>query len=190
MPSPVGHSLIGLSVGLLYAWPRGRWPGGFWATVQRHRFPLFLSLMLANLPDIDYVPGILTGDLNAYHHQFTHTLGWVVLVAAGVWMIWKAYRPDVGVREAVFVFACLASHVIADAFTDDSSYPFGVMLLWPVTAEYYISPQYIFPRPLKADWGEVFDWHNARVMGVEFLITAPLVVLVLLIKRGATRGRP
>jgi len=183
MPSPVGHSMIGLSIGLLYAWPRGSLTERWVATAKRHRFPLFLSVLLANLPDIDYVPGVLSGDINAYHHQFTHTLGWVVLVAAGVWMIWKAYRPAVGGREAVFVFACLASHVIADAFTDDSSYPFGVMLLWPLTSEYYTAPQHIFPRPMKADWGEVFTWHNLRVMGVEFLITAPLVVLVLLLKR-------
>jgi len=183
VPSPVGHSLIGLSIGLLYAWPRGRLSEGFLNTVYRYRAPLFASIVLANLPDVDYVPGILTGDLNAYHHQYTHTLGWVLLVSVGLWACWKAFRPGIGWREGLFVFACLASHLVADMLTDDGSYPFGIMLYWPVSADYVIAPQPLFPRPMKADWAEIFQLHNMRVMAVEFLIAAPLVVAVLAWKR-------
>ena len=183
MPSPVGHGMIGLSIGLLYAWPRGARIQRMTETLKQQRVPLFLAVLLANLPDVDYVPGILTGDLNAYHHQYTHTLGWVLLVTGGVWLIWRAWRPETGMREAVFVFACLMSHLVADWFTDDGAYPFGIMLWWPFSADYTIAPQHLFPRPIKEDWAEVFTWHNVRVMGIEFLITLPLIPLVLMVKR-------
>ena len=190
MPSPVGHSMIGLGVGILYAWPRGATFRSFPEWVKRHRLPLFLAILFANLPDIDYVPGILTGDLNAYHHQFTHTLGWIVLVAAGTWTIWKAYHPTVGAKEAVFILACLAGHLVADWLTDDSSYPFGIMMWWPFSSAYTMAPQHIFPRPMKEDWGEVFDWHNVWVVWMEFLITAPLVLVVLIVKRFSNKRFP
>ncbi len=189
MPSPVGHSVIGLSIGLLYAWPRGSVAGRWMETIKRHRFPLFLAVVLANLPDIDYVPGILTGDLNAYHQQITHTLGWILLVAGGTWMVWKYVQPTVGLKEAAFILACLAGHLVADWLTDDGSYPFGIMMWWPFSSDHTIAPRHIFPSPQKADWGEVFDWHNARVMGIEFLITAPLILIVLIVKRFPSSSR-
>lgn len=183
MPSPVGHSMIGLSLGLLYAWPRGSASRPWTETVRRYRVPLFLSVLAANLPDIDYLPGVLTGDINAYHHHYTHTLGWIILVTAGLWMVWKAFRPAVGVREALFLFACMAAHLLADLFTDDRSYPYGIMIGWPLSDQYALAPWPLFPRPLKADWGEVFDWHNVRVVVVEFLFILPCVILVLAWKR-------
>ena len=56
MPSPVGHSLIGLAVGAAFWVPRSSWH-----SLARHTKPvagiLLLGVLLANAPDVDYVPG-------------------------------------------------------------------------------------------------------------------------------------
>ncbi len=183
MPSPVGHSMIGLAIGLGFAVPRGT-PWRQWAVAaRRHRAALLLGVILGNAPDIDYVPGVLTGDLNAFHHYYTHTLGWVMLVAIATWMIWRAVQPDIAVRHFAFVSACLFSHLLADWATRDTSWPYGIMLWWPFSREHVIAAVPVFWNWMKADWGEVFMIRNLFVMGAELLVTLPLVTLVLLWKR-------
>lgn len=183
MPSPVAHSLLGLSVGLVFHWPRGALLNGWFQTLSRHRAALLGAMVVANLPDIDYVPGMLTGDLNAFHHGYTHTLGWIVLVGGGIWLCWRSAQDKMGWREAIFLFVCLLSHLLADMLTDDGSFPYGIMFFWPLTDTSYISPFPVFPRPSKAAFMDIFSLHNVRVMMVELLIALPVVLLVIAGKR-------
>ena len=81
MASPVFHGLAG--AGLAYA------------LAADARLPLTLSLRravplmtgaaaLACLPDLDYLPGLAAGSLNAFHQQGTHSLAWVFLAATTI----------------------------------------------------------------------------------------------------------
>lgn len=86
MSSPVGHSVVGVAIGILYFLnPSGRW-APFWREIREKWVWLLAAALLANLPDIDYVPGILAGEFNLYHHGVTHTLGWIALVSLLIWI--------------------------------------------------------------------------------------------------------
>lgn len=194
MPSPVGHSLIGLAIGMGFFVPRQP-VRDIARSAWSLRRPLLAAAALANAPDVDYLPGIVSGDLNAYHHFHTHTLGWVVLVVAGVWLVWRCFRPAAGGREFVFLFALLSSHLVADWFTADGRFPFGIMALWPVSGDFTIAPWPVFMRLHKRDWSEFLQWHNVIAVGWEVMVCLPLLAAVaawktrLLRADGTRQGR-
>jgi inner membrane protein len=187
MPSPVGHSLIGLALGLGVYLRRGTW-GDLKPRVREAAAWLLAGVVLANVPDLDYLPGLLQGDFNAYHHGYTHSLGWIAVVGGGGWLLWRSWSPRVGLREAAFVFAALASHLVADWVTDDGRAPYGIMALWPFRAGFTLSPATIFWRLHKKDYTEILQWHNAAAVLVEIAWCLPLVLTVLW--RKSTGGTP
>lgn len=189
MPTPIGHSLVGLSIGMAYALPSGKRFSVLGREMVRRRGFLLAAVALANLPDIDYVPGILTGDLNAYHHHYSHTLGWLMLTSVGIWMIWKALVPEIGGRQYSFLFLTIGSHLILDYITANPTYPYGILLLWPLSNDHYLAANSLFWNPAKADWGEIFQWYNVRVMAVDALYTGFLAGAVLMYKRFCGSGR-
>ena len=150
MPSPVGHSLIGLAVGLGYGLPRTRWRD-VPAELKANSAFFLIAILLANAADLDYLPGLFMGDWNLYHHGSSHTLQWTLLVTVAVCMLWRAFRPEAGWRVFGFVFLVLLSHLLADWVTDDGSAPYGIMLFWPMSDSYYISPVKLFGQLQKRD---------------------------------------
>jgi inner membrane protein len=174
MPSPVGHSLIGLAIASACVLPRGPLRAVF-GRLRQARGPLALGVLAANAPDVDYVPGILAGDLNAFHHLHTHTLGWVAAVALGAWMAGKGIGRMRGLRSLALVFVLLASHLAADLVTDDGRPPYGIMALWPLSDEYMISPVTVFWRLHKKDWSEFLQPHNFMAALNEAAWCLPLV---------------
>lgn len=166
--------------------PRGRLKAGFKALWDQRAYFLIIVLM-AHLPDIDYVPGVLLGDINAFHHAYTHTLGWVAAVAAASWLLWRR-SARVGWTVGVVLFVALASHVVSDMFSGDDGAPFGVMALWPFTDRFYISPESFFWSLRKGTWNDVFQWYNVRAALFELLVLLPVLGAVLLFKRFAPAG--
>lgn len=187
MPSPVAHSLLGLTLGLACALPRTSWRRLF-HEVHAARWLLLGAVFLANAPDLDYLPGLLVGDLNAYHHHYTHTIAWVFIVGAGFWLLVRCRRP-VGWPLFAFVMAALLSHLVADVVTEDARYPYGVMLLWPFTDTHFAAPYALFPRWRKDSLGDVFQAANLGPVLVEIAWTLPLVMLTLVWKCHS-RGAP
>ena len=182
MPSPVGHSLIGLAVGALAALAPDDWRG-LARQAWQNRWPLLGAIALANAPDIDYLPGLLTGELNAYHHLLTHTAGWCGVVSVGCWMLVRAVRSSTRVALLGWCLLLTGSHLLADWLTADTRPPIGIMALWPCTDNFYIAPHTIFPRLLKHNLGEILQWHNAQAVAVEVVWCLPAVMAVLLAKR-------
>ena len=189
MPSPVGHSLIGLAIGAGYLLPRAP-VRELVRTAWSMRWPLVGAVALANAPDLDYLPGIASGDINAYHHFYTHTVGWVVLLSAAVWIVWRHRKPDIGWRSFAFVFTLLASHLVADWFTADGRLPYGIMALWPFSDNFTMAPLPLFMRLHKREWSEFLQWHNFVAVGWEALLCLPVAVGVLLLKVQKQRGAP
>ena len=189
MPSPAAHSLIGLAIGMARFVPRV--PG--WRALARrmweNRIPLFICVLLANAPDIDYLFGIPRGDLNLYHHAVTHTSAWTIALALAVWAVgW----PDRSWRSFLFVLALPASHLVADFFTADFSKPYGMMLAWPFSIRYWLSPVPLFPSASKSSFSDLVSWRNLLVVTRELLTLLPVVALVAALKlrprRGDSRG--
>src|SRR5262249_60229677 len=50
------------------------------------------ALVMANAPDLDFLPGLLTGAPMAYHRGVTHTLGALVVVSVAAWAVARALR--------------------------------------------------------------------------------------------------
>jgi membrane-bound metal-dependent hydrolase YbcI (DUF457 family) len=103
---------------------------------------LAAAVLLANGPDLDFLPGILVGHPGAYHRGFTHTLAAVVAVAAAVLVVGRVRRrPARAVaRAALWAGAVYASHLLLDFFTSDVKPPSGGRFLWPLSEAYYLSP--------------------------------------------------
>lgn len=179
MPSPAAHSFIGLAIGMASFLPRV----SSWRELARKswniRVALFISVLLANAPDIDYLFGVPRGNLNFYHHTVTHTAAWIFAAALAVTAIgW----PSRSWRSFLFVLALFASHLVADFFTADMSKPYGMMLLWPFCARYWLSPVPVFASVSKNSLSSLLSQHNLRVMLEEVLIVLPLVAAVAIFK--------
>ena len=81
MPSPIGHSLTG--------WLTAAWRDGSFKPVHPGRFLLYV--VVANGPDLDFIPGLLTGAPNLYHHGRSHSLGAGILFVCGCFLLMKFY---------------------------------------------------------------------------------------------------
>lgn len=183
MSSPIGHSLVGLAIGAAALLPAGGLRG-LGHRLLDLRWPLLACMVLANLPDLDYLPGLLTGELNRFHHHITHTLGFVLLATLGVWLLAR-WRGAVSVRQWVLLgFLLVGSHLAVDLLTADGSEPYGIMALWPLTDARMLSPVSLFPAFKKDYFLEIFDPRNLRPVCFEVLWCGGLLVVVLCLKVG------
>ena len=125
MPLPLGHAAIGLAT---------------YETFHNHdqnhsRLSTFtLVTILANLPDLDILVGLLfAGNGNFFHRGPTHSLVFAVLAgyaAANLWRLWGRI-PRLGFP---LCFGLVFSHVVADMILTAAP----VSLLWPF--QLYFSP--------------------------------------------------
>lgn len=184
MPSPVAHSLIGLALGAAWLLPRTA-PPDLLRRAWAMRGPFLIAVFAANAPDLDYLPGIAAGNLNAFHHGLTHTIPFVVLVAAVIVALWRTNRPA---RAGGWLTAMGLSHLAADMVTQDLRAPYGIPVAWPLSSDHFIAPFYIFGHLRKREWSEFLQTHNFQMVGIEMLLTLPLLVAVMVWKSRATRA--
>jgi membrane-bound metal-dependent hydrolase YbcI (DUF457 family) len=119
MPLPLGHTAVGLAVQDICFKDHSatnRWP-----------YVLFIAI-LANLPDIDVLIGLLfQGNGNAYHRGPTHSLAFAFLMgflASNAWKLWR-HIPKMNFLAC---FMIILSHVGADFLLTSSS----VSFFWPL----------------------------------------------------------
>src|SRR5579885_3104287 len=127
MALPVGHAAAGY---LAYeaVRPAGRHRAGWLAT----------ALLLANAPDLDYLPGLLVGHPDAWHRGVTHSLAAALAVAAGVTALAAARRlPG---RLALGAALAWASHLLLDFVTQNALPPRGIPLFSPWSARTFVGP--------------------------------------------------
>jgi len=149
-----------------------------------HRAGLFgAAVLLANGPDLDFLPGILVGQPAAYHRGVTHTLAALVAVGLAVWLLERFRgRPPAG--PAVWAAAVYASHLLLDFFTTNTRPPCGGRFLWPLSDQYYLSPVtplqeiVIDPSGRVAFVRSLVQPHTAGVWAEEVAILACAVVAV------------
>jgi inner membrane protein len=173
MPSPVAHSLTG------YVIYRAAGP----VHAQRWQY-LVLYLFAANAPDLDFLPGLLVGDPDLYHHGVSHSIGFAVLFASALSLFLLFLKRD-PIRRNFLIFFCLySSHVVLDWLSVDTAFPYGVPFLWPLTDEYFIAPLPFLPDVSRASSSGIsfitslFSLHNFWTVAVEFLLFFPFVWLV------------
>ena len=169
MPSPVGHALGGAIAG--------------WGVAGRRTWPAWVSqaivfMSVGMLPDIDLVFGAHSGP--------THSIGAALIAAVLAWGV-SGFRARP--RMTAAVFAAYASHILLDWLGDDTSAPYGVMALWPLSHEYFMSPLGLFPAITRRYWLPGFWMHNFRALVFEVVVLVPIAVAVWWGRAGYGRRR-
>ena len=169
MASPIGHSLAGLSIYL--ACNTEIWGRKVWKVV-------LLYVFLANLPDIDFIPGIFIGNPGYFHHGITHTLGFTVLAVLTCVFIAKLKKVECWPICGI-VFLLIFSHLIIDLFTRDNLSPYGIMVLWPFSRTYFYPSFLIFTEINREGIKGIFSLSNILAGLKEFFIFIPVVLGLL-----------
>jgi hypothetical protein len=172
MPSPVGHTLAGCAVALAVMPPQMLQAWEAWA----------LCLICANLADVDFIPGILTGNPRTFHRGPSHSLV-AGIVAAGLGASLLTWSAVPWVTWAGLIFLAYASHVGLDYFTPGR----GVLLSWPLSRRRYQAarPWFLSVSPVKTYhdvWTERGRRYLFRAIGREILLISPGVVVLALAK--------
>lgn len=164
MPFPLGHTAIGLAT-----YETARKEG-----VCSSRTALFVYIIiLANLPDLDMLFGLLVeGNGAAFHRGPTHSLLFALLagyLASKAGRYWRRIpQLDFGLC-ALLIF----SHVIADMVLTASP----VSLLWPFEAHWSQG---------HSGWSDII--HMALFQGIQDFVIATVVMGYLFILRKVRRG--
>jgi len=138
MPSPIMHAAMGYVVYKAFEPDSTRSRFG---KIGRIPILLVISLAASLLPDLDSVYGILAGDFGRYHNNATHSLIVGLLVAllftGGVSVLFKKFE-----FWTIFLVILVSyqAHIIMDFFTISR----GVMALWPLSLERFVSPISLF----------------------------------------------
>ena len=187
MASPVFHGLAG--AGLAYAWA-GDAGLPLFASLEKVWKLLVVGVVLACLPDVDYVPGLMRGYLNTTHQQFTHGVAWVLLSSSGLWWVGKAFAPDrFGGRALVFLWVVVGSHLAIDLMTVDRLAPYGLSLWAPFSETVVRGPWAWLPAWDKTTLSDLGSIRNLRALGMELAFGTLFFAGCVAAKRGWTRRR-
>ena len=161
MATPIGHYLLGLSTTQIFGRHhlvrrKGPWLG-----------------VIACLPDLDILPGLIFRDLSRFHHGVSHSLiaATVFSVMASLLLGSKKVRL---VTPLLFLFFLLyTSHIVLDFFTLDTGAPYGVPLFWPWISDSYQSPWPLLPN-VQHTRAPLLSSHNLLLIAQEILLFLPL----------------
>ncbi len=186
MPTPIGHALGGIAAGYLvsglFAGSRAflelsvaRASSGKDNTVL---VGLVTLACMGMLPDIDFLFGA--------HREFTHSIGATIaiMVVAATLTNWRSTEVP------CVVGAAYASHIGLDWLAADSSFPAGLMALWPFTSNYYVSSYdfFLFLNVCR-QVGEIQCWmNNGLALLRELTILLPVTVAVIWFQRAFRRN--
>ena len=177
MASPLGHSLTGLLVHVASARD---------AAELRQRKRALAFACLAAAADLDLLAWFVSG--RSHHHEVTHSLGFAAAVgiAAGLWARWRSSPGGAG-RIGGLAGLAWALHGLVDFMSRDTSPPFGPMLLWPLSDQYWISPVIVFLDTARTlSWATV--WKDALAMTWETVLLGPPLLLLWHVQRRRLEG--
>jgi membrane-bound metal-dependent hydrolase YbcI (DUF457 family) len=168
MPSPLAHGFAGYAI-LMLAEPRMA------SDLRSNLKAMGTGIFFGGLADADFFVAYFTRNPVLQHHYFSHSIPFALLIGCIAYPIvkWvlKINRPF---RISVILTAIYGSHLFLDYFTQDSSAPIGIPLLWPFTQKHFMAPVEIFMSIHRGGLENLFGSHNMEAMIREFFIMAPL----------------
>ena len=189
MASSLGHSLLALAADRTVEGP------GFCRTWHW----IAVVIFCANAADLDFIPGLIVGDLNRYHrlasHSITALIGFSLICT---FLAWRCNRQ--ALRIGLWCGLFYATHLLLDWMSTDTRPPVGIPLLWPFLDHTYSSP---FVLALGISHGgtgastlaalrDLFSLRNLQVMLMEVMLLGPILALSLWVRKrrkgGATSG--
>jgi inner membrane protein len=168
MPSPLGHALASFILGRAFQKKETAWD-----------WPKLFFLMFCGIaPDLDFIPGIITGELYRYHHKFSHSLLGAVFLGLFFWMIYGLWRKIWQRKDLVLILVTVMLHPILDMFVADPSPPYGCPLFMPFSDYSSMSPWVFFERT--SLYESVFEARNLKSFLIELCVFAPWAMVLSL----------
>lgn len=164
MPLPVAHSLFGASL-LAAKHPK--------LSSQKYS-PLLFAAFLSIAPDFDFALVLLTGNL-AWHRGFTHSIAFAVLIS----LILIFGRGRQRLKESIGYALAFSSHAFLDFVTTKRGG--GLELFFPFSAERFKLGLF----GLSEIVGQYSLFEVVYSLILEFLIFAPLLIILIWRKRSA-----
>jgi membrane-bound metal-dependent hydrolase YbcI (DUF457 family) len=134
------------------------------------------ALILGNLPDLDYLPGLIAGAMSRWHQGAGHSIGAVALLALVSWCVARLARGRIGPPGTVAIWCLVLAggHLLVDVMTRDTSPPVGIPLLWPFSDLRAHLPFAVFPNFDKHSLTALFTTPgNVTALGVEVALAVP-----------------
>jgi membrane-bound metal-dependent hydrolase YbcI (DUF457 family) len=182
MPLPLAHAVVGYS----FAAASG-------VRFRQHVLTaLLFSLVVANLPDADFLPGALANEPVLYHRTIAHTLPAALLCGLVVGAVLTRFGPRFW--EITLLGALVyASHLLADMVHLGAG-NIGVQILWPIDDGWYtIKTPLMHKHP---DWlhfsrgsdsagffASFFSFGFIRAVVMQALLFSPLLIPAWWIRR-------
>ena len=178
MPSPVLHSLPAVLIGKAFAGPSSRQDGAILVGA---------ALVAANIPDLDFVPGIMVGDAGKWHHGASHSLLAAIAVGFAGMLLARIARYPHAVRLGVVACLALTSHLLLDAMAPLDDAGRGVPFFWPLSHHSFVSPVRVFMgiglEPSRGGLiASLLTPHNFLALGLEVLVVAVVAAAVAVIR--------
>ncbi len=172
MPTPIGHALGGLAAAFLVSST---------AAAPRLTMPVLAACAtIAVALDLDIPLGS--------HRTYTHSIGAVALTAIVAWIALR--RRPAAVQEAAAIAAAHGSHLVLDWMGKDTSRPPGLMALWPLSSDFYVSGWNVFGEVSRRYWlPEEFLLGNTLALIRELTVIMPLLLIAWTVWSRRTLGR-
>lgn len=172
MPSPIGHSLMGLVLLIL------RRRIGRWRELLSYWKEGIGFVLLANMPDVDFFnPELRKFDLlSPHHHGAIHTFSFAFLIATAVLLFRqrKVQRWEFGLWG--WSFTAVSSHLLLDLFFSNVTEPPGMAIFWPFYDQRIILPVHWYYYWERSD---IVSMANLIPVAGEFLVGGFLVASLL-----------
>ncbi len=157
--------------------------GGLVAGRSAPRLALLGFAAAGAVADLDLLAGVHSGP--------THSVFAALTAGLIGWMAWgRPARAPAPFRLGVAVAAAYATHPLLDWLSTDTTAPMGIMALWPLSSDHYLSPFRIFLPVSRRYWLIDAWWLNLRAVIREVLILGPLLWVVWWIRAGARMRSP
>jgi len=185
--SPIAHTFAGFWTFLILAAQLKTRLAAQWR--QWHP-PLGVLILLANLPDLDFLPGCFDGNAKNVHHSFTHSLTFAILVSLVLSCAWRI-APGFW-RSTLLYFAAYSSHLLIDFFSGTkigwTHTGFGMPLFWPWSKE-FSSPLILTFGIRHKDFAALFSLDNVWSCTYELLTCGAITVLALVLWKRRVKSR-
>ena len=180
MASPIAHSFAGLWIFLLFAKQLPRRLSTQWRSWVAQ---LGLLILVANLPDFDFIISFALLGNHRLHHDFSHSLTIAILVSLILSRIWRI-APGFWLTFVIY-FSAYGSHLLVDLFTGSSlgwtNSGSGLPLFWP-WHQNFSSPLILIRGVRHLDLDALFSMENVR-SGIYELVTFGGITAVILFIR-------
>lgn len=145
MPSPIAHSVTGYALAHLPFIKSRTFPSKLWPMTP---LATLYALFITNLPDLDFVPQIITG--LRFHRGPSHSFITALVVSSLLAGIVYRYRKSQAKRGRLSGYKPLfaltlglySSHLLLDLLTFGGN---GIPLFWPLTEQRFQLSFTVFP---------------------------------------------